>query len=112
MAKAKSRQPLIQKLLTRGMGYQREGRTELAEECYRNALKIDPRCAEALRLGGWVATRAGRESIRSTNTAPALDPSDPGTLTSVAKSYLDRGETEAAVGNYRRVVELCPQSVE
>ena len=112
MPTSRSRKPLIQKLLTRGKGYQREGRRELADECYRHALTVDPRCSEALRLRELVAKKADGDSTAYTGSALVLSPDDPIALTSLAKSCLDRSEKESALANYRRVAQMCPESAE
>ena len=111
---SESRSRTARKILTRGINYQREGRTALADECYRNALKLNPRCAEALRLRGVIALEGARyrESIELIAAALALSPNDPATLTSLADSYLGQGEVEQSIPYYRRVAELCPQSAE
>jgi tetratricopeptide (TPR) repeat protein/ADP-heptose:LPS heptosyltransferase len=94
------------------MNYQQGGRTALAEECYRNALRVNPGCAEALRLRGVIALGAGRygEATELISAALALNPDDPATLTSLADAYQSQGETYKALPYYRRGVELSPQS--
>ncbi len=114
MPRSRSRQPQVRKLLARGVEYQRAGRAELAEECYRRALKVDPRCREAQRRRGLVARQPGpyQDSMESTQAALALDPDNPTLLTRLAESYAGLGEKDLALRYYRRVVELRPQSAE
>jgi tetratricopeptide (TPR) repeat protein/ADP-heptose:LPS heptosyltransferase len=84
----------------------------LAEECFRNALRVDSRCAEALRWQGIIALEAShyREAIELISAALALNPDDSATLTCLADTYQSQGETVKALPYYRRVVELSPQS--
>ena len=111
---SKSRFRTARKILTRGINYQREGRTALADECFRNALKVNPRCAEALRGRGLIALEVGRyrESIKLISAALALHPDDPASLTCLADSCFGQGDTCQALPYYRRVVELSPQSAQ
>ena len=112
MSKSSSR--TARKLLARGISYQQAGRTTLADECFRSALKVNPQCAEALRRRGVIAlgARRYREAVGFTSAALALNPDDPETLLSLADSYQTQGDVEKALRYYRRAVELRPDSAE
>ncbi len=85
--------PRVRKLLKKGIEHHQAGRRGPAETCYRQSLKADPRCPQALHLLGLLAQQAGQyqESIRLIRESLALNPDDPDTLNSLADSYLGRG---------------------
>ena len=107
-----SLEPRLSQLLERGLKHHREGRMDLAEACYQEVLKIDPRCARALHLLGLMARQADRfeQAIQLMNQALALAPDDPRTLNDLGGSYLIYGEIEPAISCYQRLVGLQPDS--
>jgi len=111
---SKSRSRSARKLLARGIDYQRLGKTALADECFRDVLRADAQCLEALHRRVLIALESGRysEAHQFISAALALDPDDPTTLTCLASYHRLRGENEQALRHYRRVGELCPHSAQ
>ena len=112
MSKKQLLEPRLLELLHTGLKHHRAGRVALAEACYREVLKVDPRCARALHLLGLMAQQAGQhgDAIQLISAALALDPDEPDILNDLAGSYLLRGEAQAATDSYQRLVELRPGS--
>jgi Flp pilus assembly protein TadD len=106
--------PRVRRFLKRGLRHHRAGRGGPAEACYLRSLKVNPRCAPALHLLGLLAQQAGQyqKSIQWMGESLALQPGDddPGTLSSMAKAYLDQGQMQPARLCYQRLAELLPQS--
>jgi len=114
VSKQLSRDPQVRKLLEKGLKYHRAGRRGPAEACYLRSLKVNPRCAPALHLLGLLAQQAGQyqKSIQWMGESLALPPGDddPVTLHSLAKTYFDHGQIQAARRCYQRLAELLPES--
>ena len=70
----------------------------------------EPRCAPALRELGRPARAVAQDLSPSLREVLILHPDDPETLSNLAESCVGQGELEQALGHYRRLVELCPQS--
>ena len=106
--------PHVRRLLNEGIEHHRAGRLGQAEGCYRQGLKADPHCRQALHLLGLLARQAGQyeESIRLIGEALALHPDDPEALNSLADSYLGQGQIQPAAQCFQRLAELLPQSAD
>ena len=104
----------IQKLRKKGRKHHRVGRWGPREGHYHRILAADPRGAPALQRLGSLALEAGhgQQSARLLGEAPVLHPDDPETLSNLAECCLGQGDLEQALGHYRRLVELCPQSAD
>ena len=111
MPRMLSPQQRLQKLLKKGLKYQREGRAQVAEDCYRKALKVDPLCTEAQHMLDFLAGKAPppQESIKLLGATLADDPE---TLNNRANSYAAEGKVQSAIECFRRVVALRPASAE
>ena len=109
MSKQPTLAPRGRELLKHGYERHRSGRRGPAEG--RVILNAAPRCAaEPIRLGR-LALKAGQyQKSRHLGEALDLDPDDPETVSHLAEFCLGQGELEQAVGHYRRLVALCPQS--
>ncbi len=109
-----SRDPVVGKLLKKGLKHHRAGRRGSAEACYRRSLKADPRCAPALHLLGLLAQQAGQlqNSVEWMRQSLSLHPGDDdaATLGSLARAYLDQGQVALSHRCYQRLVELLPRS--
>jgi tetratricopeptide (TPR) repeat protein len=106
-----SPQQRLQKLLKKGLKYQREGRPQRAEDCYRKALKVDPMCMEAQHMLDFLAGKAPvpQESVKLLGATLADDPE---TLNNRANSYLAEGEFQSAIDCFRRVANIRPASAQ
>ena len=109
MSGAVSPQQRLQKLLKKGLKHHREGHIELAEACYRKILQVNPMSSEARQMMRLLGGSAGQEPIQSVRAIPA---DDPDTLNRRAYSHLAKGEMQAAIECFRRVVELRPESAQ
>jgi len=101
----------LQKLLKKGLKYQREGRVQAAEDCYRKALKVDPMSREAQHMLNSLAGKSAppHESLRLLGAALADDPE---TLTNRGNSFLAEGKIQSAIDCFRRVADLRPSSAQ
>jgi len=114
MSKPLSLDPRVRKLLKKGIKHHQAGRKRQAETCYRQSLRADPWCPQALHLMGILARQAGQypEAIRLLGKALELNPDDPDTLNSLADAYLEQNQILPASHCYQRLAELFPQSAE
>ena len=104
--------PRARKLLKKGRQRHRARRGELAEGCNHRVPKRGPDCASSVqKLGGLALNTSQYQRARQLRgEAPAVNPDDPETLSNRAESCVGQGELDQAMGHYRRLVELCPQS--
>ena len=102
-------QQRLQKLLKKGLKYQREGRVQAAEDCYRKALKVDPMSREAQHMLDSLAGKTPHESLQLLGATLADDPE---TLTNRGNSFLIEGKIQAAIDCFRRVADLRPTSAQ
>jgi DNA-binding transcriptional MerR regulator len=82
-----------------------------AEQCYREAIALDPGLAAARTNLGSVAYRRGdvaaaREAFEA---ALALDPDQPEARFNLANIELEAGDAELAVAEFRRVLQSDPE---
>jgi Flp pilus assembly protein TadD len=110
MPKQPTLAPRGRELLQESRGHRREGR-EVPAQDYAVPKAAVRFATEPQRLHR-VAFEADpyEESPRSLNEALAVHPDDPETLGRLAESCLCQGELEQALGHFRRIAELCPQS--
>ena len=101
----------VQKLLKKGLKYQREGRVQAAEECYRKALNVDPMSREARHMLDSLAGKspAPHESLKLLGATLADDPE---TLAHRGNSFLAEGKIQSAIDCFRRVADLRPTSAQ
>ena len=99
-------------LLQEGIERQRAGRKGPVGGRQNGILPADMRAAPALHRLGRLAPKAGQtqESCQLLSESLALNPDDPEALSRLAESCLGQGDLEQALGHFRRIVELCPQS--
>jgi tetratricopeptide (TPR) repeat protein len=88
-----------------------EGADPRAEQCYREAVALDPGLAAARTNLGSVAYRRGdvgaaREAFEA---ALALDPDQPEARFNLANLELEAGDAELAVAEFRRVLQADPE---
>lgn len=94
-----------------GLACHAAGRLLRAAQFYQQALRDDPRDADALVLLGLVARQSRRyeEAIRLTEAAVELRPGHTGFRLSLAQACLAAGKTSAAENWCREVVESHPE---
>jgi tetratricopeptide (TPR) repeat protein len=82
-----------------------------AENCYRQALALDPGLAAARTNLGGLAYRAGRINAArdAFEEALALDPDQPEARFNLANLVLESGDLELAVAEFRRVLQADPE---
>ena len=103
-------QERIQKLLKKGMKYERQGQSALAEKCYRNALKIDPLCREARQMLDLLVNGASsRPLARLPSATPGKDAKE---FSRRGQSHLTAGNWHAAIDCFREVTAMLPQSAQ
>ena len=104
----------MQGLLQRAASAGASGDLALAERCCQEALALDPRDADALRLMGMVGWRSGdvdkgesflRESL-------AVMPGQPQVLADLGDLLASKHDREAALGCYAESVRLAPDFAE
>ena len=103
-------QERTQKLLKKGMKYERQGQSALAEKCYRNALEVDPLCREARqRLDSLVNGAPSRPLARLPGATPGKDAEEANRR---GQSHLAAGNCQAAIDCFRQVTALLPKSAQ
>jgi tetratricopeptide (TPR) repeat protein len=82
-----------------------------AEQCYREALALDPGLAAARTNLGSLAYRAGDTAAArdAFEAALALDPDQPEARFNLANLVLEDGDLELAVAEFRRVLQADPE---
>lgn len=111
MPGAASSQHRLQKLLKKGLKHHQEGRSELAEACYRKILRANPTSSEAREMLRVLEGKAG--SLQgSTRSFSAALTEDVGALNDRAHALLAEGDFQPAIDCLRRVAELQPQSAQ
>lgn len=85
------------------------GRTAEAIEAYRTAVRINPQSAEGLRQLGQLEMSAGKTEDAKESLAKAAQLGDKEAAGSLAMA---RGDADAAIGEYKALVEKDPNSPE
>jgi predicted RNA methylase len=94
----------------RGVGHMAAGKAELAEACFRRALKHEPNFAEAHRRHAFALRALGRlpEAIEAFGRALSLEPDDLEVSFHLSKAYFANNEFLKAIEQARRTVEIDP----
>lgn len=97
-------------MLELGLQAHRAGRLQQAECIYRQALQINPACAETLHLLGLLLHNVGQsfQAIEMLGQAITLNPANALYHSSLALVYRESGWLEEAVLSYRRALRLDP----
>jgi predicted O-linked N-acetylglucosamine transferase (SPINDLY family)/cytochrome c-type biogenesis protein CcmH/NrfG len=97
-------------LLDRGLAFHREGRLDLAEAAYRQALAAAPGDPEALHLLGLTRLGLGdtAEAVRCIGEAWSRRPEDPGIAYNLGAACLAAGSPEQAIPPLTRVLQADP----
>ncbi|GAB4157824.1 MAG: hypothetical protein Tsb009_34980 [Planctomycetaceae bacterium] len=95
---------------SRGLQHHQRGELEFAEDCYREAFRLDPRHTDALHLMGVIALQQGRhdESIDAILRALSLKPDTVEYHVNLATAFRARGDSEKAISHYRQALKLNP----
>jgi len=90
------------------------GELELAADCYRQAIALDPHYAEAYNNLGFVALAQGRfeDAERHLNEALALDPDLTNAYINLATLQQHKGEPDKAAGSLRQLLVRTPDSAQ
>ncbi|MBM3313708.1 tetratricopeptide repeat protein, partial [candidate division WOR-3 bacterium] len=94
--------------------YYREGDTAKAVATYEEALRTQPRHAEASRNLGILMLSRGNldQALLLLSDAARSDPANPSTHLHLGRLHLRRGEVETAYAEFRKAVALAPGRVE
>lgn len=94
----------------RGMAHMAAGKAELAEACFRRALKHEPGFVEAHAQRAFALRALGRlaEAIEAFNRALSLKPDDLEVSFHLSKTYFANKEHRKAIEQARRTVEIDP----
>ena len=94
----------------RGMAHMAAGKAELAEACFRRALKHEPNFAEAHRQCAFALRALGRlpEAIEAFGRALSLDPDDLEVSFHLSKAYFANRQFQKAMEQARRTVAIDP----
>lgn len=104
----------VEKLLQRGIEFQRKSQFLEAESCYKQVLSIDPNNADAIHLLGLLADSIGDKdlAIDLIKIAISLQPDNAifhGNLGNILKT---QGQTEQAISSYLTALKLDPSHAE
>ena len=94
----------------RGAAHMAAGKAELAEACFRRALKHDPNFAEAHKQRAFALRVLGRlpEAIEAFGRALSLNPGDLEASFHLSKTYFANKEFQKAIEQARRTVAIDP----
>ncbi len=94
-----------------GSGFQERGRYEEAAERYREALRLEPRYADAHNNLGIVLQMQHQpaQALREFKEAAALDPNNAATIHNLAKALVSQGRFDEAAPTLQRLVQLRPR---
>ena len=97
-----------------GLALDRKGDREGAIEQYREALEIDPRCAEARLNLGVVLDKCGRreEAIAQYDKVLEIDPESAQARYNLGLAYFRMGDMSQAVAQYRQALAIHPDYAE
>jgi tetratricopeptide (TPR) repeat protein len=78
------------------------------------ALTVDPHCAEAFRLRGWVYLMKGelKSAIAALNRSIELEPDNSNFLTTRATCWMAQGEFDKAIDDYTAAIKLSPEEAQ
>jgi predicted TPR repeat methyltransferase len=98
--------------LIAGYALRDANRSEAAERRFREAIAIDPSCAEAFGALGDLMSDAGYhgDSARAHERAAALEPDRADRLRPLAEAYAASGQPIEAAGVWRRILDRRPDS--
>jgi len=93
-----------------GLIFERQGKPDMAEQCFAAAVRLDPRFAEAQNnLGNALATQGKfDEAIAHYRAALALQPQSTETLIGLGGALVREGRPEDAAVQYREALRLNP----
>jgi len=112
-----SPQHRLQKLLKKGLKHHREGHVELAEDCYRKILNVDPLSSEAKQMLRLLqGTAAGQDSSEPLGAIFGDDaktrPESVEALQHLGEAQERARDLQAAANSYQRALALKPDSAE
>lgn len=96
----------LKSLVAEGLRYQQHGSTQDAANCYKRALRLDPKWFDALQLLGVLRFRGGEleEGIKLLRRALAIEPNHAPTLNNFGNALRADGRFHEAIAAYRRAL--------
>ncbi len=96
--------------LEAGLAHQKCGRLDEAEQCYLDALRLEPQNGEALKLLALIAFRRGRfeDAVSHATAAAASNPSNGKYWHLLGEAHLKLGDLDAAAVALRNAVDRNP----
>lgn len=104
----------IARLLQQGQLHQRQGQHDLAESCYSEVLRRQPRSFEALHLLGLLYLQTGQaaRAKEMLERAARLSPADAPTQSLLGVACQSCGQADASLRHFERAAQLEPRNAE